>query len=152
MCLFYKLQRNKSPSYLFRLIPASRLHVSRNLNKLKFVTDKYNFFNNSLFASVINDLDKFNMKIRDSAILESFKKQILNFIRTRQNSTFKLHNPIGIKLLTRLRVGLSHLKEHKFKHNFRDSIGPLCSCGNSIESNLLSPLRKLYVSKIDSFV
>ena len=152
MCLFYKIQRNKFPSYLFRAIPTSRLHVTRNLNNLEVIISKYNFFNNSLFPSVISELDKFNMNIRDSAILESSKKQMLNFIRTRQNSTFKLHNLIGIKLLTRLRVALTHLKEHKLKHNLRHSIGPWCSCGNSIESNLLSPLRKLYISKIDSFV
>ena len=40
----------------------------------------------------------------------------------------------GIKLLTRLRVGFSHLKEHKFRHNFEDTINPLCSCGNIVES------------------
>ena len=34
----------------------------------------------------------------------------------------------------RLRLGLSHLREHKFKHNFQDSINPLCNCGHDIES------------------
>ena len=43
---------------------------------------------------------------------------------------------MGLKLLTRLRIGFSHLKEHKFKHNFQDSIDPLCSCGNDIESTV----------------
>ena len=40
---------------------------------------------------------------------------------------------IGIKLLTRLRVGFSHLKEQKFSHSFQDAINPLCSCGNFVE-------------------
>ena len=31
-----------------------------------------------------------------------------------------------LKLLTRLR--LSHLNEHKFRHNFQDCINLLCSC------------------------
>ena len=43
---------------------------------------------------------------------------------------------MGLKLLTRLRIGFSHLKEHKFKHNFQDSVDPLCSCGNDIESTV----------------
>lgn len=30
---------------------------------------------------------------------------------------------------------LSHLKYHKFKHNFQDSLDPLCSCGSNIEDN-----------------
>jgi len=31
-------------------------------------------------------------------------------------------------LLTRLRVGFSHLKEHKFRHNFQDTTDPFCEC------------------------
>ena len=45
-----------------------------------------------------------------------------------------IHNPKGIKLITRLRLGLSHLREHKFKHSFQDTINPLCNCGQDIES------------------
>ena len=41
-----------------------------------------------------------------------------------------------LKLLTHIRIGFSHLKEHKFKHNFQDSVDPLCSCGNDIESSV----------------
>ena len=36
--------------------------------------------------------------------------------------------------MTRLRVGMSYLREHKFKHNLQDSLNPICSCGLDIES------------------
>ena len=36
--------------------------------------------------------------------------------------------------MTRLRLGLSHLREHKFNHNFQNCINPLCSCAMDIES------------------
>ena len=49
-----------------------------------------------------------------------------------QNSVFNCHNPRRVKLLTRLR---SHLREHKFKHGFQDSLNPICSCGNDIETS-----------------
>ena len=49
------------------------------------------------------------------------------------NSVFRCHNLKGIKLLSRLRLGLSHLREHKFKHGFLDSLNPICSCGQNIE-------------------
>ena len=45
------------------------------------------------------------------------------------NIAFNCHNPKGIKLLSRLRLGLSHLREHKFKHSFPDSLNHFCSCG-----------------------
>ena len=39
-----------------------------------------------------------------------------------------------MKLLTRLRVGLSHLREHKFKDSFQDTLNPMCNCGEDIET------------------
>ena len=51
------------------------------------------------------------------------------------NSLYSIHHIRRLKLLPRLRVGLSHLREHEFYHNFHDTLDPLCSCRlNSIES------------------
>ena len=60
------------------------------------------------------------------------------------NSIYKIHNPLGIKYLTRLGIGLSHLKEHNSSNSFQDSIDPMCSCGSGIETavHFVSPLRK----------
>ena len=41
---------------------------------------------------------------------------------------------VGLKLLTHLRLGLSHLNEHRLNHNFQNCIHPLCSCILEIES------------------
>ena len=35
---------------------------------------------------------------------------------------------LGLKFLTRLWLDLSHLNEHRFRHNFQDYMNPLCSC------------------------
>ena len=53
------------------------------------------------------------------------------------DSFFDCHNPKGIKLITRLRLGLSYLREHKFKHSFQDTINPLCNCGQKTKCPLL---------------
>ena len=42
-------------------------------------------------------------------LVGAFEKQIRKFIRLSPNSMFNVHNPHGIKLLTRLQVDLSHL-------------------------------------------
>ena len=55
-------------------------------------------------------------------------------IRPTLNSFFNCRNSKGIKLITRLRTGLSHLPEHKFKHSFQDSLNPICRCGTDFES------------------
>ena len=38
-------------------------------------------------------------------------------------NVYRIPHPRGLKLLTRLRLGLSHLREHKFRHNFNDTSG-----------------------------
>ena len=64
-----------------------------------------------------------------------FTKKLLKFIRLSGSSVFRCHNPKGVKLLAKLRLGLSHLWEHKFKHGFLDSLKPICSCGQNIETS-----------------
>ena len=61
------------------------------------------------------------------------KCNILRHIRPSPNSVYNCHNPTGICLITRLRLGLNHLREHKFKHWSQDMLNPLCSCGNEVE-------------------
>ena len=66
--------------------------------------------------------------------LFSFKSSILKFIRPSPNSVYNCHNPRTIRLITRPRLGLSHLRERKFKHGCQDTLHLLCSCGNYVES------------------
>ena len=63
-----------------------------------------------------------------------FKPKIFKFIRPTASSIFGSHNLIGLKLLSRLRLGLSHLHEHKFKHSFQDILNPFCNCGKEAET------------------
>ena len=47
---------------------------------------------------------------------------------------FNCHNPSGIKLITRLKLGFRNLSEHKFRENFQDTLNPFCSSGENIET------------------
>ena len=51
-----------------------------------------------------------------------------------RNSVYNCHNPRGICLITKLKLGLNHLRELKFKHVFQNTLNPLCSCRNDVES------------------
>ena len=46
--------------------------------------------------------------------------------------------------ITRLRLGLSHLRKHKFKHSFQDTIIFLCNGGQNIESSTIFFLPYLF--------
>ena len=84
----------------------------------------------------MSEWNKLDLNIRNSASLNTFKKKLLNFIRLCANSISNIHNPLGIKLLTRLSLGLRHLHEHKSRHCFQDTLNPLCECGKDIESRM----------------
>ena len=59
----------------------------------------------------------------------------MEFIRPSKNSIFLCNNSKRVKLLTRLRLGLNHLRDQKFKHNFLDTLNPICNCDEDIETS-----------------
>ena len=135
LCQFYKILKSKSPRYLFDIIPTKlRVHNNRYCDNIPLLKIKHNYFRNSFFPSSIVEWNKLSREVRNSENIRIFKKRLLEFIRPSPNSIFDIYNPYGIKLLTRLRLGLSHLNEHKFKHGFNDTINPICICGGDIES------------------
>ena len=83
----------------------------------------------------MTEWNKLDLNIRNSESLISFKSKVLKFIRPSENSVFLCNNPKRIQLLTRLRPGLSYLRDHKFKHNFLDTLNPICNCGEDIETS-----------------
>ena len=76
------------------------------------------FFKNSFFPSTIIEWIKLDPHLRKSEHFSVFKSNNLKFIRPSPNSVYNCHNPRGIFLITRLRLCLSHLREHIFKHGF----------------------------------
>ena len=76
--------------------------------------------------------------IRNSLSYSTFMKNILNFIRPRSNNVFNVSHPKGLIFLTRLRISLNHLIEHKFKQKFLDKLYPICVCGLDIETLITS--------------
>ena len=65
-----------------------------------------------------------------------FKRVILILIRPEPNQVFDIESTEGLKFLTRIRFGLSHLADHKFRTNFQDCVNPICSCGQEIEASI----------------
>ena len=74
-----------------------------------------------------------NLSLKLDCHVAVFKSKILSIIRPPTKSMFGIHNPKGLSHLTQLRVGLSKLNFHKFQHNFRDTIIPMCPSNDGIE-------------------
>ena len=107
---FYKIENNLAPNYLRKLIPESRTqcynhrtHISTTFPTLTR-TFQYCFF-----PHCVNMVENLNKVITKSSSLGIFKKRNSDFFVVKSNSMFNVHKPIGLKYLTRLRVGFSHL-------------------------------------------
>ena len=72
---------------------------------------------------------KVSDEIRSIESSKQFKKTILDDIRPKENSVYAIPEISDLKLLTRLGLNFSHLNEDKFRHNFKDTINPVCSRG-----------------------
>ena len=92
------------------------------------------FFKDSFFPAVISEWSSLDINIRNSSSINVLNKELLKTIRPEPNSTIDINDTKGLKLLTRLRLELSLLGNHKFRHNFQDCVSPMCSCGQEIET------------------
>ena len=133
---FFKIVRGICPNYLTNLLPPMQYsYVNRGNTIFRMYRANTDYFNNSFFPFCVKEWNnKLGEEVRASRTISKFKESLLDFIRPKMNSIYNLHDPHGLKLLTRLRLRFSHLREHKFRHNFRDTLNSLCSCGNDIES------------------
>ena len=95
---------------------------------------KHRSFENSFFPATITEWNDLDYSLCNVPSIIVFKKNILKFIRLGPYKVFNINNPHGLKLLTRLRLGLSHLCGHKFNHNFSDCLDEICMCGKDIKS------------------
>ena len=133
-CKFYIL---KQLEYLFSLISVRTSNYrTRNTDDVPYFNIRHNFFKNSCFSSSVIEWNKLDSRVWKVKSFTDFKKNILSFIRPKANSVFNCNSPKELKFVTRLRLGLSHLREHKFKHSFQDSVNPLCSCSLDVESTI----------------
>ena len=135
LCLFHKIYHNKTPGYLYRLIPQTHnLYNLRNQHLIPNIFCRTNVFSDSFLPSTIKEFNKLPHSISHQVSFQSFRKILSKSIRPVPNSLFDACDPHGVKLLTRLRVGLSHLKEQKFRHGFNDTVDPFCPCNMETET------------------
>ena len=119
-CFFCKILKLNSPGYL---------HKSVLVNKFLYLALSI-IFSEILFSLVNNEWNNLDNDITNSESITAFFKKISAFTRPTPNLTFNCINHKGLKLLTRLYLGWSHLRKHEFKHSFQNSFNLYCTCKN----------------------
>ena len=110
---------------------------------------------NSFFPYTIKTWKNLDEEAKMKSSVASFKKHLNKYIRPSGHAFFRLSDKIGIKLLTKIRVGFSDLREQRFNHNFNCKWS-CCRCGLDDETSvhfllccpMFADLRASLLSKV----
>ena len=156
MTTYYKINNGLTPSYLNEHIPEQvEPTVSLRRHAVRTPLCRTNRFANSFFPFCSSEWNSLDDAIKSSPSLSEFKAKLNSQIRPKGNSFHSIRDSSGIKLLTKIRVTFSDLRDHRFNHNF-NCTSPLCHCGLDEETSIhyflccprYTDLRALYLSKI----
>ena len=130
LTLFYKFINSRTPEYTTDPIPPQRQsrYPLRNQNVIGRIRARTEKFQSSFYPHCLSEWNKLDPELRFSPSVAAFKTRILSKIRPVPKSVFRIRDQ-----LTQVRVGLSKLNFQKFKHNFRDTINPMCPSNDGIE-------------------
>ena len=87
----------------------------------------------SFFPNAINAWNNVITHFENIPSINILKDHILSLIRLKKKDIFGIHDPLGLRYLLQLRVGLSLVRYHKKCHNFIDTPSAICLCNNGIE-------------------
>ena len=147
--MFYKIKTTQIPKYLYELIPTdSHTYNTRNIENVETYYCRTDLFKYSFFPYMMVEWNKLDINLRNAKSFLIFRNSLLKLGRPIQNPIYNINDPVRIKYLTRLRLGLSHLNDHKFRHNFQDCLNPLCPCSFEVESTIHYFLHCQYYNDI----
>ena len=131
----HKIFNHKTPSYLNDKLPpkCSALFSGNTRNTFREMICKSNRYMNSFFPDAIASWNNFIKHFDDVLSFDILKKHINTFFRPTTKSIFGIHDPVDLRYLFELRVRLSPLRSHKFRHNFTDTPFEICRCNQGIE-------------------
>ena len=123
LTLFFKIANNLIPDYARDAIPQNQqFHYSlRKLDVIGQIRARSEKFKASFYPHCLSEWSKLKPEIKLAPSVLVFKRKLLSVIRSLGKPFYGIHDPKGLSFLTQMRVGLSKLNYHNFKHNFRNT-------------------------------
>ena len=153
LTLFYTIINNLTPEYTTDPVPPIHpsLYSLCSQDVIGRIKSRTENFKSSFYPNCLSERNKLEQELRLAPSVSVFKKMLLSIIRPPAKSVFGIHDPIGLSYLTQLSVGLSKLNLHKFKHDFRDTVNPMCptSDGNEDAKHFLLLCPSFHVQRRD---
>ena len=130
----HKIFNDRTPYLKDNLPPNCRALFNGNTrNTFRQIICKSNRYMNSFFPDAVASWNIFIKHFGEVPSFEILKKHINAFFRHQTKNIFGIHDPSGLRYLFQLRISLSPLISHKFRHNIADTPSEICSCNQGIE-------------------
>ena len=114
---YYKIINNLTPPYLRSYILDTQPGSSKSKR-----------YKRTFFPDCYNEWEILDPSIKNSFNLNIFKSKLMKTLRPAKKGYFGITDRHGIKQISRLRVGHSDLRAHRFPKSF-NCASPICSCG-----------------------
>ena len=136
---FFKLLKGDAPEYMTTPTPQSE-HLNYSLQEQNvfepFATKPQGYYN-SYYSYCFREWNKLDPSLRSIDSLSKFKAKLIKSLRPPKRSVFKISDIVSVRLLMRLRLGFSHLQEHKFRRNSSNSSRCICGDGDETTEHFL---------------
>ena len=132
----HKIVDEKTPQYLRDKMPPNRnvLIPLPNIFQIpKFRTNSTDRYLQSFFPDAITTWNNILSSFQHLPSFLGLKNHLISLFRPQMKDTFVIHDPINLRHLFQLRLGLSQLKHHRKQHNFVDTPLDKCICNTGVE-------------------
>ena len=132
LILVYKILNNFTPDYTrypilqLKMVPWS-FSKEDVVGQVRTTTSK---LKSTFYPQCLSEWNKLDPSNTSSSPL---RIKLLKLSSPLPKLVYSIYDPIGLAILTQLRVGLCKLNSHKYRHNFRETIYSLCPSNDCIK-------------------
>jgi hypothetical protein len=125
LCLMYKIQKNIAPAYLTEscppLVGAATAYNLRNAENISLPPGNKKGYTNSFFPSTVRLWNQLEQNIKGSPSIDSFKFNLKKKRCLKKNKLYSNYSGVRAINQTRMRLGLSGLKDQRRSYNHVDN-------------------------------
>ena len=131
----HKIVNGRTPSYLREILNLGNCNLEEPppniLNPARY--NATNRYKSSLLPDSIKNWNAIISHFQLMPTLPKLKTHLHSLFRPVKKSVFSIHDPMGLRFIFQLRVGLSPLRKHKKNHKFLDTPTDHCLCETGSE-------------------
>ena len=106
------------------------LQIHNNNNTFHDIRCRSSRYMSSFFPDAISSWNNVITHFDNIPSINNLKNHLVSLIRPMKKNIFGIHDPVGLRYLLQLRVGLCLLRNHKKRHDFIDTPSDKCLCNH----------------------